>query len=95
MKDIAPINKKCFTVYASGNSMLPTICAGSLLTVDTSEKEYKINDIVVYYLKEADGVKLVAHRIIYTYENRFVITKGDNNYRSDRPIRKNRIIGGN
>ena len=23
----------------------------------------------------------------------FVITKGDNNYRSDRPIRKNRIIG--
>ncbi len=73
--------------------MFPTIRSGDMLTIDTADENYNINDIVVYYSNESDGIKLVAHRITHIFDNRFVITKGDNNAIADKPIRINRIIG--
>ena len=73
--------------------MLPTIHSGDILTINTTEAKYSVNDIVAYYSKESDGIKLIAHRITHVFGNKIVITKGDNNTIADKPIRINRIIG--
>ena len=89
---LAPI-EKYFVLNALGNSMLPTICSGDMLIIDASEVCYDINDIVVYYSNESNGLKLIAHRITHIIGNKILITKGDNNTIADTPIRINRIIG--
>ena len=55
--------------------------------------KYAINDIVVYYSNESNGLKLIAHRVTHIFGNKILITKGDNNTIADNPIRINRIIG--
>lgn len=73
--------------------MFPTICDGDTLLIDTYNSDYKINDIVVFYSNEPDGIKLTAHRITHNFGNRILITKGDNNPYEDPPVRFKRILG--
>lgn len=87
------IMMKEIQLRASGNSMSPTICSGDLLIIDTSAKNYSIDDIVLFYTKEGQEIKFTAHRIVHIFNNMIFITKGDNNLHEDRPIRVNRIIG--
>lgn len=87
------IGEKCFVINTSGDSMLPTIRSGDVITIDMSQMDYNIDDIVVFYSKESDGIKLVAHRITHIFSNKIIITKGDNNCIADKPIRTKKIIG--
>lgn len=89
---LSPIGKYIM-LSALGNSMLPTICSGDTLIIDVSEVCYDINDIVVYYSNESNGLKLIAHRVTHIFGNKILITKGDNNTIANNPIRINRIIG--
>lgn len=93
MIESSPTGEKYFVINTSGDSMLPTICSGDILTIDTSEMDYCIDDIVVFYSNESDGIKLVAHRITHIFSNKIIITKGDNNFRADKPIRLKKLIG--
>lgn len=85
--------EKQIIISAYGNSMFPTISDGDMLTIDTSPVDYDIDDIVVFYSKEKGGLKFIAHRIIHNCNHKMFITKGDNNYFADPPIRLNKIIG--
>jgi len=52
-------------------------------------KSYKVNDIVAF----RKGGRLLAHRIIYRFPDGSVVTKGDNNVKSDGVISKSEILG--
>lgn len=52
-----------------------------------------LTDIVVYYSNEPGGFRLVAHRITNIFNNIFIITKGDNNFCADKPIKAKQLIG--
>lgn len=93
VKELLDVRDNCFTIRAFGDSMLPIIYSGDVIMVDTSKMEYKLNDIIVYYTIESGDLKLVAHRIVHIFSNKFMITKGDNNSIADKPIRINKIIG--
>lgn len=67
------------------------------------EKEIKVNDLVIVKLtsdvKKNDIItykrednKIITHRIIKIEEDT-IITKGDANFKEDRPIYRNQIIG--
>lgn len=88
-----PTERNCFAISTLGDSMFPMIQSGDIITINASKMEYSVGDIVVFYLKESDGIKLIAHRIIHIFDNKFIITKGDNNFIADKPIRIKKIIG--
>ncbi len=70
-------------------SMSPLILPKDKPIINKNSK-YRINDIVVFKKDE----KLIAHRVIHILpNNNFLITKGDNNLRSDGKISKNQILG--
>lgn len=87
-KDMATINGYVTLEVVSG-SMEPTINKGDLIIVDTKIKEYKKNDIVVFYDKEGS---FITHRII-SINDKEMITKGDNNNTEDEPTSVNKIVG--
>jgi signal peptidase I len=76
-----------------GDSMWPTIPAGSLVeVVRTSADDLKVGDIVVWQRR---GV-LIAHRIVEKAQrgsDTFLVTKGDNSAASDRLLSQNAILG--
>ena len=74
------------SVVLSG-SMEPKFSAGDLIVVVEAD-DYAINDIVVYQ----SAKKAVVHRIIDIDEDR-IITQGDANNVSDKPIDKSCIKG--
>lgn len=55
-------------------SMEPTISTGSIVWVDTKEKDYRIGDVVSYKIHD----QIVTHRIV-KMENGIYKTKGDSN----------------
>lgn len=73
-------------VVLSG-SMEPEISKGDLIFVKET-LDYTENDIIVYQ----DGNMLVVHRIIQINEDE-IITKGDANNVTDKPIQKTAIKG--
>lgn len=87
-KDMATINGYVALEVVSG-SMEPTINKGDIIIVDTKIKEYKKNDIVVFYDKEGS---FITHRII-SINDKEMITKGDNNNTQDEPTSINKIVG--
>lgn len=71
------------------NSMAPLILPSDKPIVKKS-KNHKLNDIVVISKKS----RLVAHRVIYLSLNKkYLVTKGDNNYKSDGKIKQEKVLG--
>src|SRR5690554_3546362 len=72
-----------------GNSMYPLLHDQDVVYFHPiSFSNIKVDDIVIARYKEL----FLTHRVIYKSTN-YVVTKGDNNYRSDGHIDKNDIIG--
>lgn len=83
------LRKINFINNSQGSSMLPVIFPNDKIYIKrTSFKSIKINDIVIFKKEK----KLITHRVIYK-NNKFVITKGDNNYQADGKIYKRNILG--
>lgn len=82
------INNPCLEIQTStGTSMLPLIEEKSLAITDACfpVENLKLNDIIVFYkLKSESDIYLTEHRIIeIDYDEKWVITKGDNNQYND------------
>lgn len=72
-----------------GTSMLPILQNEDVVYLEKiSFKEIAQNDIICYYQNK----KYVTHRVIYTRQ-KFLITKGDNNFNADERVIPNQIIG--
>lgn len=70
-------------------SMEPSIPTGSIVLVDTTEKDYRIGDIISYKIED----QIVTHRIV-KMENGIYKTKGDSNEREDSvSLNRSQIIG--
>lgn len=76
-------------IEVSGDSMSPLYPQNMKLLLDIDIINFFLGDIVVY--RQVD--KLIIHRVIQIIDNKFVITKGDNNLRVDRPVRLKRLLG--
>lgn len=70
-------------------SMEPSISTGSIVLVDTTEKDYRIGDIISYKIED----QIVTHRIV-KMENGVYKTKGDSNEIEDSvSLNISQIIG--
>lgn len=76
-------------------SMEPTIPAGSVLFMNTWERDAETGDIITYYL-ETDKVgtgTLVTHRVVRSERSHY-ITKGDHNEQEDFvPVSYEQVLG--
>ncbi|MCX6732683.1 MAG: nucleotidyltransferase family protein [Candidatus Roizmanbacteria bacterium] len=79
---------KIFSVKANGHSMLPILQDGDIIEyIQSSFEKIFINDIVLIYQKN----ELIAHRVIYKTKS-ICITRGDNNFIADKPLKKGSIL---
>jgi signal peptidase len=62
-----------------GGSMEPTIAVGSLLLIDTSDRDVRAGDIVTF--REPDG-QVVTHRVVRE-GRKGIVTRGDANAAND------------
>lgn len=75
------------------SSMEPTIQTGSLVYVNTKDKDVAAGDIVTYVIENENQVVTVTHRVLEQVSEGYV-TKGDGNEVSDTGILKpEQIIG--
>ena len=75
-----------------GDSMLPTMKDGDMITVELCG-QYKIGDIVAYYTVVDNKVKIIVHRVVFVRKT-YVLAKGDNNNFIDPlKIYLNTVIG--
>ena len=76
----------------NGSSMIPCLNSGETVFLFES-KTYKIGDIIAFYIKTNDSLKIIVHRVIFIRKD-YILTKGDNNNFID-PIRvnKSQILG--
>ncbi|MDO5551457.1 MAG: signal peptidase I [Lachnospiraceae bacterium] len=75
------------------SSMEPTIPTGSLVFVNTKDKQAANGDIVTFSMTNGKDEITVTHRIVETTAEGF-ITKGDNNEVNDlKPLTADRIVG--
>ncbi len=82
-------SKQPSSFKVSSNCMWPFIKKGdAVLVKNCKPQELKEGEIIVY----RNGDNLFAHRIIEIRENNF-ITKADMNFKKDRPISGEQIIG--
>ncbi len=87
--------QKGFTVIANGNSMVPTIFEGDLITVKVvkENENIKIGEIVFFKNPVLFTENLfVAHRLVKKTKNGF-LTKGDNCSEFDPNITFSSIVG--
>ncbi len=78
-------------VVLSG-SMEPAIPTGSVVLVNTHDKDVKTNDVFTYYVETADGELNVTHRAIEVTDS-YIVPKGDANEESDGQIEPSRVKG--
>lgn len=81
------IQKKLIRTF--GDSMLPLLHNNDIVYFSkTAFNKLQVNDVVIVKNKES----FFVHRIIYK-SDLFIITKGDNNQKSDGKIYKNKVVG--
>jgi len=82
---------------ATGDSMLPSVWPGDLLTVRRqSFSEFRRGQIVLYERVAGENAQLVAHRIVDCSGDRSgrqLITRGDSLRRNDAPVHEDQILG--
>lgn len=75
------------------SSMEPSISTGSLVFVNTKDKDAEPGDIISFEIENGNSVITVTHRVTEVTENGY-LTKGDNNDISDSSvISKDQVIG--
>ena len=89
------MRQNIFTVIASGDSMIPAISEGDILTVKVIKEhdQIKIGDII--FVKNPILLTenlFIAHRLLKVIENDF-IAKGDNCSHADPKISFSNVIG--
>lgn len=81
--------QQSLTLKSQGKSMLPILYEDDILYFKkTSFSKIKINDLIVFQKKN----KIICHRVIYKTQ-KYIITKGDNNPKSDGKIYLRQILG--
>lgn len=78
---------------ALGNSMKPFISSGNVITVAPVEAEKLSNGDVILYVSNGN---FCVHRLIEKYiddQQYFFVTKGDNRFSNDPPIKMSQIKG--
>ena len=82
---------------ATGDSMLPSVWPGDLLTVRRqSFSEFRRGQIVLYERVAGENAQLVAHRVVDCRGDRSprqLITRGDSLRRNDAPVHEDQILG--
>lgn len=71
-------------ITISGNSMVPTLENGEKVKFDSTDKDVKIGDIILY---QQFSTHLTVHRVVKTIEQnklKYYVTKGDNNPECDK-----------
>ena len=92
---MGPTLKGVKPFVAQSGSMEPEIGTGSLVYIDTQNKDVKVGDIIAYKIHNEIKNKdiIVTHRIVRE-ENGNFITQGDVNKLPDAsPVSKGQIIG--
>lgn len=80
--------QKRFKIQSQGTSMLPILHPGDILFIrKISFQKIKVNDVILVKKNR----NIFAHRVIY--KQKYLITKGDNNLKSDGKILPSQIIG--
>lgn len=83
------LTKLHYIAKGQGNSMKPVINPGDKVFIEKAKiKNIKVGEIVVFYQNK----KLVAHRVT-RIKNKHIITKGDNSFFFDRPLKQNEVLG--
>lgn len=86
-------NQSCHNfLKGNGNSMYPNINSGDIAEADTcySAHDLRVGDIIIF----REYGLLVAHRIIgINFDDRVLITKGDNNDYADEVTNFNQFYG--
>lgn len=70
---VPELSAKVLIITANGSSMIPTIVKGDRIYIDSSEKNFKIGEII--FGRDESG-SLIVHRIVSTRPS--LVTKGDN-----------------
>lgn len=87
------LNKKGeLQLTVHGDSMLPNLKNGDVVKVQSCN-EYKIGDVVAYFIKVDNKLKIVIHRIVLKRKE-YLLTKGDNNNFIDNIKVKNDLVLG-
>ena len=79
-------------VVLSG-SMEPSVPVGSLLIINTRDKDAEAGDIVTYSVKSGSDELYVTHRVIEVADDGGFLTKGDANETPDGYIGSDRVVG--
>lgn len=82
-------NTKYIFIIINGNSMKPIYPPLTKLVMLHDERKFVIGDVVVFH----KSYIIVIHRVVDIIDDRFIITKGDNNIYFDRPLRIKNVIG--
>lgn len=75
-----------------GDSMLPLLKDGDTIKIEKCNA-YKIGDVVAYFVKVDNELKIVIHRIVLKRKE-YMLTKGDNNNFIDKIKVKNDLVLG-
>lgn len=87
------LNKKGeLQLTVHGDSMLPLLKDGDTIKIE-KYNEYKVGDVVAYFVKVDNELKIVIHRIVLKRKE-YLLTKGDNNNFIDKIKVKNDLILG-
>ncbi len=81
-----------FKLRATGTSMLPTLCPGDVLTIESSTfAQVKNGDIVLF----SRGGRLFAHRLLETGKKQsgILLARGDCMPCADAPVRPTELLG--
>lgn len=85
------IAEKGYYIFnTEGNSMFPAIKSNSNCVCNL-QQDYKLNDIVAYFISTDNQVTGYLHRIVSVSPD-YLIVKGDNNPIPDLPIIKSDIV---
>ncbi len=83
------IRNKSLPLKSQGSSMLPILYSNDMAYFKKIQfKQVKIDDIILVHKNK----RPFTHRIIYKTD-KYLITKGDNNFQSDGKIYPRQIIG--
>ena len=78
-------------VVLSG-SMEPAIPTGSVVFVNSHDKDVKVDDVFTYSVEKKDGELNVTHRAVEVTDS-YIVPKGDANDESDGQIEPSRVKG--
>ena len=80
-------------LQVTGNSMLPSICSGSVATIIRQDSD-SVQPGTIVLVRTGDGVRL--HRLVALHpaaDRTMAVTRGDNNDDDDLPVAGDALLG--